>query len=168
MVTRAVIPIRASERLRQFGVVPRREIVVGPVRVFFQRPLDEIAAIVEDEDNDVGAEPSHGADVVRRQLMGAFAGDQHDASVGIGKRDAERSRRRPTDRSPQNLRLDAHAVGEDHGRNARTCAAGFEDDSVARAQERRIARIKRVHGDLVGWLAVHRRQTLRCFPVGRR
>ena len=35
--------------------------------------------------------------------MGAFAGDQHGAPLGIGKRDAERSRRRPTDRSPQNL-----------------------------------------------------------------
>ena len=50
------VPIRASERLRQFGVVPGRKIVVSPVRVFFQRPLNEIAAIVEDEDNDVGAE----------------------------------------------------------------------------------------------------------------
>ena len=30
------------------------------------------------------------ADVIRRQLMGAFAGDQHRAPVGIGKRNAER------------------------------------------------------------------------------
>jgi hypothetical protein len=34
----------ASQRLRQFGVVPRRKIVVRPVRVFFQCALDQIAA----------------------------------------------------------------------------------------------------------------------------
>ena len=91
------IPVSASERLRQFGVVPRREVVVSPVRVLFQRTLNEIAAIVEDEDDDVCSEPSHSADIVRGQLMRAFAGDQNGAPVRIGKRDAERGRRRPTD-----------------------------------------------------------------------
>src|ERR1039458_4108151 len=43
------VPIRASERPWQFGVVPRPKIVVGPVRIFFQRPLDQITAVVEDE-----------------------------------------------------------------------------------------------------------------------
>jgi hypothetical protein len=46
-------------------------------------------AIVQDEDNDIGAEPSHGADVVRRQLMRTLASDQNCAPVGLGKRDAE-------------------------------------------------------------------------------
>jgi hypothetical protein len=66
-------PIGATERLRQFGVVPRREIVVRPVRIFLQRPFDKIAAIVEYEDDNISSEPPHGADVIRSQLMRAFA-----------------------------------------------------------------------------------------------
>ena len=41
--------------------------------------------------------PPHGADVVRRELVRAFTGDQHGAPVGIGHCDAERSWRRPAD-----------------------------------------------------------------------
>src|SRR5258707_5361088 len=59
------IPMVASERLWQIGIVPRREVIVGPIRVLFQRAFDQVAAIVEYEYDDVCSEPSHGTDVVR-------------------------------------------------------------------------------------------------------
>lgn len=94
------IPIFASQRLRQFGIVPGCEVVIRPVRIFLQRALDELATIVEYEDYDVCSKPSHGADVVRSQLMRAFASDQNCAPARVGKRDTEGGRGRPTDRSP--------------------------------------------------------------------
>src|SRR6478736_2638174 len=93
------VPICASQRFRQFGVVPRREVVVRPVRTFLQRALDEVAIVVEHEDDDVCSKSSHGADVIRSQLMRAFTSDQNCAPARVGKRDAEGGRGRPTDRS---------------------------------------------------------------------
>src|SRR3974390_3090966 len=54
------VPIRGSQRLRQFGVPPRREIMVSPVRVFLQCALNEITVVVEYEDNSVCSEPPPG------------------------------------------------------------------------------------------------------------
>src|ERR1700749_2983037 len=42
-------PIGASERARQFRISPVREVVVGPVGIFLERPLDQISVVVENK-----------------------------------------------------------------------------------------------------------------------
>jgi hypothetical protein len=51
---------------------------------------------------------------------------------------------------------------------SQTCAARFNNDGVAWAQECRITGIKRVHRDLVRWVAGHRSQALWFGLVPRR
>jgi hypothetical protein len=59
-----------------------------------------MAAVVEYEDDDICAKPSHGADVVRSQLMRSFASDQNCAPARVGERGTEGGWGRPTDRFP--------------------------------------------------------------------
>ena len=40
-------------------ISPGRQVVVGPIRIFFQGSLDEIALVVENKDDDIGGEPAH-------------------------------------------------------------------------------------------------------------
>src|SRR5580693_8705682 len=68
-------PFGASKRARQFRISPVREVVVGPIWIFLERPLDQIAVVVENKDDDIGAEPPHAADLVRRKLVGALPGN---------------------------------------------------------------------------------------------
>jgi hypothetical protein len=54
------VPLGAPERLGQVGVVPGREVVVSPVRVFFQRALNQITAIASRPGNWGLWQPSDG------------------------------------------------------------------------------------------------------------
>jgi len=43
-------PVGAAKRLRQFRIFPGCEVVVGPIRVLLQRPLDQISFIIENKE----------------------------------------------------------------------------------------------------------------------
>ena len=151
-------PIGASERERQFGISPRRQIVVGPIRIFFQGSLDKIAFVVENKDGDIGGEPAHAADLVRRQLVGALPGNEDRASARIGERNAKGSGRRPADRAPQDLSFDPHPIRERHRHQAKPGTASFKNDRISSTDEGGVAWIERIHRDLVRWLPGDRRR----------
>src|SRR5438874_13096498 len=49
-------PIGASESVRHICVTPFCQVVVGPIWIWFQRPLHHIAIVVETENDGIGAE----------------------------------------------------------------------------------------------------------------
>src|ERR1700691_2202952 len=89
-------PVSASQRVRQVCIAPFCEIVVGPVWVWFQRPLYHIAVVVENKDDRIGAVAPHIPDLVGGQLVRAFASDEDRSAVWIGDRYPEGSPRRPS------------------------------------------------------------------------
>src|SRR5215468_4118510 len=93
-------PVTASQRLRQICITPLCQIVVGPVWVFHQRPLHEIAVVVENEDDGISTEATHISDLVRGQLVRAFASNEDRSPVGIGERYPEGGSRGPSNRPP--------------------------------------------------------------------
>src|SRR5271156_4201832 len=107
-------PVGAPHRPWQFRIFPLRKIVVGPVWVFFESPLDEIAAVIENKDGYVGAEAAHASDLICGQLVRALAGNEDRTAGGIGECYAKSGCRGPTDRSPQNLCFHLHTISEYH------------------------------------------------------
>src|SRR5712691_7790036 len=93
-------PVSASQGPRQICITPFCQIVVGPVWVYFQRPLHEIAIVVENENDGIGTEATHIADLVGGQLVRAFASDEDRSPVGIGERYPEGGSRGPSNRPP--------------------------------------------------------------------
>ena len=63
-------PDVAAKRLRQQVVMPLREIVVVDVRVLAEQTLDQIAVIVEKEDNRLQAAAMKLAHFLRGELVG--------------------------------------------------------------------------------------------------
>ena len=68
---------------RAHGAAPLRKIVVRPVWIWLEGALHQIAAIVEDKNYWTGPKAAHVSNVVRRQLMRPFAGDENCSSFRI-------------------------------------------------------------------------------------
>ena len=62
-------PASAAECRGQRVIVPGRQIVVNPIWILLERPLDHVALVVEDEDDRLQAVAPHRADVVGRELV---------------------------------------------------------------------------------------------------
>ena len=62
-------PTPAAQGSGQGVIVPGGEVVVDPIRIRLERPLDHVAPVVEDEDDRLQAIASHRADVVGRELV---------------------------------------------------------------------------------------------------
>src|ERR1700722_6620587 len=146
-------PIGASERARQFRISPGRQVVVGPIWIFFQGSLDEIALVIENKNDDIGGEPAHAADLVRRQLVGALSRNENRASARIGERNAKGRSRRPADRSPQDLGFNPHSIGKPHGHDAKRRTARFKDDRISSPDKGGVAWIERIHRNPIRWLS---------------
>ena len=58
-------PAVAAEGVRQFGVAPSRQIVVGDVGILAQEPLDQVTGVIEDEDD--GLKPAGAVALVDRE-----------------------------------------------------------------------------------------------------
>ena len=50
-------------------VVPGREVVVDPIRILLERPLNHVALVVEDEDDRLQTVASHRTNVGGRELV---------------------------------------------------------------------------------------------------
>src|SRR5580692_3129490 len=57
-------PVVASERLRQVGVVPLSKIVVLDVGVLAEQPFNQVARIVENEDDGLQSAPAELTDLL--------------------------------------------------------------------------------------------------------
>jgi hypothetical protein len=69
------IPAVAAEGLGQFGVAPIRDVVVFDVGFLTEKTLDEVAGVVEDEDDWLGFITRELRDFLRGELMRALAGE---------------------------------------------------------------------------------------------
>ena len=69
------IPAVAAEGLWQFSVAPARDVIVFDGGFFTEKPLDEVAGVVEDEDYWFGMVARKLSDLLRGELMCALAGE---------------------------------------------------------------------------------------------
>src|SRR5580704_1627126 len=65
-------PILAAQGGWQQMVVPGGQVVVFPIRIFFECPLDHVTLVVEDEDNRLEPVTAHSPNVTGGHLMRAF------------------------------------------------------------------------------------------------
>ena len=65
-------PAVATQRLRQQVVMPLRDIVVAGLRVLAEQALDQIATVVQKEDDRLQAETVKLADLLCGELVGAL------------------------------------------------------------------------------------------------
>src|SRR6266487_3144972 len=93
-------PIGASESVRHICVTPFRQVVVGPIWIWLQRPLHHIAIVVETENDRIRAEAAHISNLVRSQLVRTFSGDENCFPFGIGERYPEARSRGPPNGAP--------------------------------------------------------------------
>ena len=69
------VPAVAAEGLWQFRVAPVRDVVVFNGGFLAEKPFDEIARVVEDEDDWFGIIASELRDFLRGELMCTFTGE---------------------------------------------------------------------------------------------
>src|SRR5260370_10878758 len=62
-------PTPATQGGGQGVIVPGGEVVVDPIRIRLERPLDHVALVVEDEDDQLQVVPSHRAYVGDSELL---------------------------------------------------------------------------------------------------
>src|SRR5260370_32363182 len=93
-------------------IVPGCEVVVDPVRIRLERPLDHVSVVVEDKNDWLKAIASHGPDGGGRQLVRTFPCDEDGSSRWIGEGHSKRSPGGPADRPPQRGRLHLRPGGK--------------------------------------------------------
>jgi len=69
------VPAVAAEGLWQFRVAPARDVIVFDGGFFTEKPLDEVAGVVEDEDYWFGIIARELGNLLRGELMCALAGE---------------------------------------------------------------------------------------------
>src|SRR5580698_6586943 len=74
-------PAVAAERFGKLVVAPLSDIVVIDIRVFAEQSLNQIAVVIEDEDNRLEAKTVELADFLCRHLKRSLAGDQDGSAV---------------------------------------------------------------------------------------
>src|SRR5579862_3991416 len=105
-------PTLAAQGGGKSMIVPGGEVVVDPIRIRLERPLDHVALVVEDKNDWLKSVASHGPDGGRRQLVRTFPCDEDGSSRRIGQGSSKRRPCGPTDRAPQRCRLHFRAVGK--------------------------------------------------------
>ena len=124
-----------------------------------------ITVVVENEDDWIGAEPAHASDLIRGQLMRAFASDQDRPAAAVGKGYTEGGSRRPTNRAPQNLCFHPYVISQRHWRKADARTAGFQKNAIARLNKGSVAGIKSIHRDLVRRISSDWKSVLSAFVI---
>lgn len=74
-------PVVAAERLRKLVVVPFRKVVAVTFRILAEQAFDEVAVIVEHENDRFQPKTIELADFLRCQLVRAFTCDEDHPSV---------------------------------------------------------------------------------------
>src|SRR5580658_3027753 len=149
-------PVVASKRLGQVGVVPLRKIVVLDVGILAEQPFNQVARIVENEDDGLQPAPAELTDLLSCQLMGAFTCNQHNATVGRRHCCSKGRRGRISNSTPQRLVVKLRALRQEGKRHSKPGSPSLSNDDIFRFDKIRPARIKRVYGNRIVACALYR------------
>src|SRR5580700_12077493 len=125
-------PVVASKRLRQVGIVPLSKIVVLDVEILAEQPFNQVAGIVENEDDGLQPAPAELTDLLSCQLMGAFTSNQHNATVGRRDCCSKGRRSRISDSAPQRLVVKLRAIGQECKRHSKPGSPSLSNDDIVR------------------------------------
>src|SRR4029077_14959599 len=142
-------PVVASKRPRQVGVAPLSKIVVLDVGIPAEQPFNQVARIVENEDDGLQPAPAELTDLLSRQLMGAFTCNQYNATVGRRHCCSKGRRGRISNSTPQRLVVKLRALRQECERHSKPGSPGLSKDDVVRFNKIRPARIQRVCGNRI-------------------
>ncbi len=142
-------PILAAECCGQRVIVPWRQIVVAPVRVFLQDALDRIAFVVEDEDHRLDAVSSVVTDRVGGKLVRTLTGNQHGATRPVSNRRSQGGACSPANRTPQCLVVENRTVRQEQSANAGAAGSRLSHDDVIGLEKSLITRVERFRRDRI-------------------
>src|SRR4029077_10617188 len=116
---------------------------------------NQVARIVQDEDDGLQLAPAELTDLLCCQLMGAFTCNQHNATVGRCDCCSKGRRGRISNSTPQRLVVKLRALWQECQRHSKPGSPSLSNEDIVRLNKIRPARIKRVCGNRIAAGALH-------------